>query len=342
MNSLVALVLLGQIIGCTFSHHLLPQLDCNSEEAERLAKLAVDYINEHSLHGYIQALNIIKDAHVVPRRPRGNIIFLELSLLETVCHVLDPSPLEKCTVRPQKYHAVEGDCDVKILSDEGVEKVVAVKCHSEPDSVEDVRRNCPICPILLPRNDPHVVECVEYVLHKHNEQLPEHAYEVLEISRGQHKLEPEAYYVEFAIVETNCSAKEAHDNHHDCHPKAAGEGHLGFCRATVFRSQAATEKPKDEKYESDCIIFDVKVGIPHAHLIEHHYAKNIVSPGHNNTVLDLVHSHNHTSASHETHSHEHAATVAAPVVKREAPTEASHDHTHATNLCPGKVHHFKI
>ncbi|XP_026546136.1 antihemorrhagic factor cHLP-B-like, partial [Notechis scutatus] len=338
------LVLLGQIIGCTFSHHLFTQLDCNGEEAEKLAELAVHYINEHNLHGYKQALNVIKDVHVLPRRPRGRVIFLELDVLETVCHVLDPTPVENCTVRPEHYHAVKGDCDVKLLSDEGINKVVASKCHSDPDSVEDVRRNCPKCPILIPLNDPHVVQSVEYVLHKHNEKYPNHAYEVLEISRGQHKYEPEAFYVEFAIVETNCSAQEAHDDHHDCHPKAAGEAHIGFCRATVFRSHATLEKPKDEQYESDCVIFDVKEGHSHTHLIEHHYGKNIASPGHNNTVLDLVHSHNHTSASHESHSHEHVAVpvAVAPVAKREAPTEISHDHTHATKLCPGKVHHFKV
>lgn len=67
MNSLVALVLLGQIIGCTLSHHLSPQFDCNSEEAERLGKLSVNYINEHSLHGYKHVLNIIKDVHVMER-----------------------------------------------------------------------------------------------------------------------------------------------------------------------------------------------------------------------------------------------------------------------------------
>uniref|UniRef100_A0A8C6XRB1 Cystatin fetuin-A-type domain-containing protein n=1 Tax=Naja naja TaxID=35670 RepID=A0A8C6XRB1_NAJNA len=344
MNSLVTLVLLGQIIGCTFSHHLLPQLDCNGEEAENLAELAEQYINEHNLHGYKHTLNVIKDVHVLPRRPHGKVIFLNLEFLETVCHVSDPTPIENCTVRPDYYHAVEAECDVRLLSDEDVVKVVASKCHSEADSVENVRQKCPKCPILIPLNDPHVVQSVEYVLRKYNEEHPEHVFEVLEISRGQHKYDPEAFYVEFAIVETNCSAQEAHDDHHDCHPKAAGEARAGFCRATVFRSHADLEKPKDELYESDCVIFDVKVGHSHTHLIEHHFGKNIPSPGHNNTILDLVHSHNHTSASHESNSHEHVAAteVVAPVAKREAPTAVSHDHTHATKLCPGRVHHFKV
>ncbi|KAG8136223.1 putative Antihemorrhagic factor cHLP-B protein [Naja naja] len=287
MNSLVTLVLLGQIIGCTFSHHLLPQLDCNGEEAENLAELAEQYINEHNLHGYKHTLNVIKDVHVLPRRPHGKVIFLNLEFLETVCHVSDPTPIENCTVRPDYYHAVEAEY-----------------------SVENVRQKCPKCPILIPLNDPHVVQSVEYVLRKYNEEHPEHVFEVLEISRGQHKYDPEAFYVEFAIVETNCSAQEAHDDHHDCHPKAAGEA----------------------------------VGHSHTHLIEHHFGKNIPSPGHNNTILDLVHSHNHTSASHESNSHEHVAAteVVAPVAKREAPTAVSHDHTHATKLCPGRVHHFKV
>ncbi|XP_070609827.1 antihemorrhagic factor cHLP-B-like [Erythrolamprus reginae] len=336
MNSLVALVLLGQIIGCTLSHHFTPDFDCNGEEAEKLAHQAVDYINKHNLHGYKQTLNIIEGAVKLSRRPHGEVIFLEIKVLETVCHVLDPTPLENCTVRPQHYHAVEGDCDVKILSDASASEVLFVKCHSDPDSVEDVLRHCPSCPILLPLNDHRVEECVDYVLHKHNEKLPNHAYAVLEISRGQHKHDPEAFYVEFAIVETNCTHQEVHDGHHHCHPKPLGEAHIGFCRATVFRPDDAPEKPKDENYESDCVIFDVKEGTPHTHLINHHFGKQVISAAHNNTVLDLAHSHNHTGASHESHSHEHP--VAVPLAKRTSPPGPPR----AIPLCPGKIHHFKV
>ncbi|XP_013924692.1 PREDICTED: alpha-2-HS-glycoprotein [Thamnophis sirtalis] len=167
MNSLVALVLLGQIIGCTLSHHLVPQLDCNGEEAEKLGNLAVNYINEHIIHGYKQALNIIEDIHVLPRvSTMGGKSFLVTKSIT----------------------AVEADCDVKLLSDEGVDNVVAAKCHSEPDSVEDMQKHCPKCPILLSLSDPHVVDSANYVLHKHNDKLPDHAYEVLEISRGQQKV----------------------------------------------------------------------------------------------------------------------------------------------------------
>ncbi|KAL7991029.1 hypothetical protein Chor_014459 [Crotalus horridus] len=271
MNSLVALVLLGQIIGCTFSHHLQSQVDCNGEDAEKWADMAVHYINEHNLHGYKYTNNVINEIHVLPR-------------------------------------AVGGDCDVKIIHDEGVDKVIGAKCHSDPDSVEEVRRNCPECPILLSLSDPHVINCVEYVLNKYNEKLSGHVYEVLEISRGQHKYEPEAFYVEFAIVEVNCTAEEAHDDHHHCHPNTDGENE----------------------------------GHAHSHLIEHHVGKYSTSPGHNNTVLNLIHSHNHTSASHESHSHEHMTEVPVAVAKREVPTDVPHDHIHPVKLCPGKVHHFKL
>ncbi|KAG8136224.1 putative Antihemorrhagic factor cHLP-B protein, partial [Naja naja] len=309
MNSLVTLVLLGQIIGCTFSVSLLRKFDCNGEEAEELAKVAVKFINEHNLHGYKQTLNIIKEIDVRAPRPKPNVekvVEIYLNLLETKCHVMDPTPVEKCTVRQQHEHAVEADCLVRIHRELG-NKVTGAVCYSKPGSVLKVRQNCTKCPILIPLNDPHVVQSVEYVLRKHNEQLPNHAYEVLEISRGQHQYDPEAFYVEFAIVETNCSAQEAHDDHHDCHPKAAGEAE----------------------------------GHSHSHLIEHHYGKNIASPGHNNTILDLVHSHNDTDTSNESDSLE-AVLDPELLVKTEAPAEIAHDPTKAPPVCPGRVHHFEV
>ncbi|XP_015681073.1 antihemorrhagic factor HSF-like [Protobothrops mucrosquamatus] len=338
MNSLVALLLLGQIIGCTFSHHLPSHVpvDCNGEDAEKWADLAVNYINKHNLHGYKYAVNVIKEIFVLPRNGDLVAVFLKLNLLDTECHVLDPTPVENCTVRPQHYHDVEMVCDAKIMFN--------VKTFKEdfffPDSVEDVQQKCPKCPILLPLSDPHVVDSVEYVLNKHNEKLSGHIYEVLEISRGQHKYEPEAYYVEFVIVEVNCTAQEAHDDHHQCHPYTSGEEHIGFCRATVFRSHASLEKPKDEKFESDCVIFDIKDGHAHSHLIQQHIEKNSISPEHNITILNFVHPDNHTSTSHE--SHEHVADVPVAFVKKELPTDISDHHTTPVKGCPGKVHHFRL
>uniref|UniRef100_A0A8C6XAV3 Cystatin fetuin-A-type domain-containing protein n=1 Tax=Naja naja TaxID=35670 RepID=A0A8C6XAV3_NAJNA len=100
MNFLVTLVLLGQIIGCT---SLSVEFDCNGEEAEELAKLAMQYINSHNLHGYKQTLNIIKDFAEWFQRPKM-VAEITLNVLETKCHVLDPTPVENCTVRQQHEH----------------------------------------------------------------------------------------------------------------------------------------------------------------------------------------------------------------------------------------------
>nr|Q9DGI0.1 RecName: Full=Antihemorrhagic factor BJ46a; AltName: Full=Metalloproteinase inhibitor; Flags: Precursor [Bothrops jararaca]AAG09055.1 metalloproteinase inhibitor [Bothrops jararaca] len=341
MNSLVALVLLGQIIGSTLSSQVRGDLECDEKDAKEWTDTGVRYINEHKLHGYKYALNVIKNIVVVPWDGDWVAVFLKLNLLETECHVLDPTPVKNCTVRPQHNHAVEMDCDVKIMFNvDTFKEDVFAKCHSTPDSVENVRRNCPKCPILLPSNNPQVVDSVEYVLNKHNEKLSDHVYEVLEISRGQHKYEPEAYYVEFAIVEVNCTAQELHDDHHHCHPNTAGEDHIGFCRATVFRSHASLEKPKDEQFESDCVILHVKEGHAHSHLIQQHVEKDSISPEHNNTALNFVHPHNDTSTSHE--SHEHLAEVPVAFVKKELPKDISDRHTTPVKGCPGKVHHFEL
>ncbi|KAL7991027.1 hypothetical protein Chor_014457 [Crotalus horridus] len=309
MNSLVVLVLLCQIIGSTHSYMVREEdLNCNSRAAKYRADQAVRYINEHKLHGYKQALNIIKIFHLLPPERFTTVFYLKLNLLETECHVLDPTPVENCTVRPQNNHAVEMDYDVKInFNFEFFKTEIFVKCNSTPDSVENVQRNCPECPILLPPNDPHVINSVEYVLNKHNEKLSGHVFEVLEISRGQHKYEPEAFYVEFAIVEVNCTAEEAHDDHHHCHPNTAGEDK----------------------------------GHAHSHLIQQHIGKYNISPGHNNTVLNLAHSHNDTRASQESHSDECVVECPVAFVKKEVPTHIPH-HTHPVEGCPGKVFHFQL
>lgn len=36
--------------------------------------------------------------------PNNDIIFLELDLLETKCHILDPTPLANCTIRSLAEH----------------------------------------------------------------------------------------------------------------------------------------------------------------------------------------------------------------------------------------------
>uniref|UniRef100_A0A8C4XZ60 Cystatin fetuin-A-type domain-containing protein n=1 Tax=Gopherus evgoodei TaxID=1825980 RepID=A0A8C4XZ60_9SAUR len=110
MKVLVALLLLVQLLSCKVVpfdpfQPLHPRfLDCDDPESEEAAAIAVDYINAHHHHGYKYALNSIEKIKVLRRRPTGEIFDLELDLLETVCHIVNPLPVENCTVRPLTHH----------------------------------------------------------------------------------------------------------------------------------------------------------------------------------------------------------------------------------------------
>ncbi|KAJ7324720.1 hypothetical protein JRQ81_017740 [Phrynocephalus forsythii] len=349
MRSLLALVLLGQILGCLaipppLGAHLPQLLPCDLPEVEHAANIAVNHINTHTLHGYKYVLNVIEKAKMIPRRPHGEIYFLELDLLETHCHVLSPIPASNCTVRSRNEHAVEGDCNVKMLKHEGDYKVLNVHCHSSPDSAEDLRRLCPDCPMLLPLNDAHVVGAVDKALAHFNAENNSIHYQLLEISRGQSSHMPPATFVEFAVIATNCSAQDAQDHPQDCKPLTGEHAHFGFCKASVFESNNpdAPALPKDVV---DCSVFKHQAGHSHTHLTEHHLGKKVPSPGIGHTVLNLIHSHNDTHASHESHSAELLVPAVQPVVKRAAatvPPLAPVPVAPGPQLCPGKIHFFKM
>uniref|UniRef100_A0A7M4FXY9 Alpha 2-HS glycoprotein n=1 Tax=Crocodylus porosus TaxID=8502 RepID=A0A7M4FXY9_CROPO len=193
MKALVALILLVQIAVYQANAHgpkpigpspPLGLRDCDSSEGEEAAEVAMDYINTHHKHGYKYALNRIEELRVLPRRPASEVVILELDLLETKCHVLNPLPLENCTVRELINHAIEADCDVKLLKEDGKLSVTGARCHSSPDSAEDIIKICPDCPLLIPLNDTQVVKTVELLLDQYHSTNDAY-FMLIEIARAQ-------------------------------------------------------------------------------------------------------------------------------------------------------------
>ncbi|XP_035300584.1 alpha-2-HS-glycoprotein isoform X3 [Cricetulus griseus] len=96
MKSLVLLFCLAQLWGCQSAPHNtglgFKEVACDDPEVEQVALLAVDYLNQHLLHGFSHVLNRIDKVKLWFRRPVGVVYELELDTLETTCHVLDPTP----------------------------------------------------------------------------------------------------------------------------------------------------------------------------------------------------------------------------------------------------------
>uniref|UniRef100_A0A3P9NGK3 Alpha-2-HS-glycoprotein 2 n=1 Tax=Poecilia reticulata TaxID=8081 RepID=A0A3P9NGK3_POERE len=171
----VALGLLGGI--WAQPNILLPE--CDSLEAEEAALVAQDHLNAQHTHGYKYTLNRIEEIkiHTVP--DGSNTYVMEIELLETDCHVLDPTPVANCTVRPKHLTAIEGDCDVVLKKVAGVLTVLAFKCKTE-ESREDLCRGCST---LLPLNHTQGQDFVQASLIKLNNETQNLTYSLLEIGR---------------------------------------------------------------------------------------------------------------------------------------------------------------
>ncbi|EDK97638.1 alpha-2-HS-glycoprotein, isoform CRA_c [Mus musculus] len=132
MKSLVLLLCFAQLWGCQSAPQGtglgFRELACDDPEAEQVALLAVDYLNNHLLQGFKQVLNQIDKVKVWSRRPFGVVYEMEVDTLETTCHALDPTPLANCSVRQLTEHAVEGDCDFHILKQDGQFRVILSQC----------------------------------------------------------------------------------------------------------------------------------------------------------------------------------------------------------------------
>ncbi|CAN9503149.1 unnamed protein product [Ophioblennius macclurei] len=201
MNFLRTAVALGILVAVRAQVNLRLPL-CESAEAEEAALVAQDYLNAQHTHGYKYALNRIEDIKVYSTL-EGETYVVELDLLETDCHVLDPTPLANCTVRPKHLTAVEGDCDVVLKKVGGNLTVTAFKCKTE-ESTEDL---CLGCPALLPLNDTKALDFVGVSLGTFNNITVNETFVVLEVGRMSAQLLPVGHFytVEYIVVEANCT-----------------------------------------------------------------------------------------------------------------------------------------
>ncbi|XP_051482115.1 alpha-2-HS-glycoprotein [Apus apus] len=344
MKALVALILLVQLP----IHKAAPAapptpLGCDDPESEAAAEVAVSYINGHSHHGYKFALNRIENIRVLPQGLNNDIIFLELDLLETTCHILSPTPLANCTVRSFTDHAVEGDCDIKLQKVDGQLSVLASKCHSHADSSEDVLQFCPDCPLLASLNNTEVLATVAAALQDHNSKTADTYLRLLEIGRARIQYHPvHVVSVEFAVAATNCSAAKAKADVETCQLLPDDQSNFGFCTATMV-----TKPLQDLKV--DCQLYGHQPGVTYSQPGQDTAAGMTPSvvqgfPNHN-----LRLSHNNPFASESSSSEFPSMLSAKSVAKRAAAAVAQHDKVpHPVGFvpppppCPGKVRHFKI
>ncbi|XP_054691705.1 alpha-2-HS-glycoprotein isoform X2 [Grus americana] len=276
----------------------------------------------------------------------NEIVFLELDLLETTCHILSPTPLANCTVRSFTQHAVEGDCDVKLQKLDGKLSVLASKCHSHADSSEDVLQLCPDCPLLASLNNTEVLTTVTAALNDHNSKTADAYLRLLEIGRAKIQYHPvHIVYVEFAVAATNCSAEAAKDNAEACQLLPDDQSNFGFCTATM-----ATQP--SQNLQVDCQLYGHQPGVTYFQPGQVTSAGLVPSVVQGFTNHNLRLSHNSPFASESSSSEFPTSMLSAKSVAKRAVAEvAQHDKVPRPvgfvpppppPPCPGKIRHFKI
>ncbi|XP_051555256.1 alpha-2-HS-glycoprotein-like [Myxocyprinus asiaticus] len=329
---------------------------CDSPEAEAAALVAQDFLNAQHTHGYKYALNQIDKIKIISKPGEADTYLLELDLLETTCHVLDPTPVGQCPVRQKQFTAVEADCDFALSNTTQGLSVVAFKCKTETESTEDL---CLGCPLLIPLNDTDGIQLIEASLDGFNKNHTLNTkFALFEIGRMASQVVSggNMYFAEYGIIGTNCTS---HDDD-ICIPQNHTVAVHGFCLA---QGSAKLNKVDCNIFKTQVVDPATNATVPVQQLLHAHTS----GPHHNPTIHGLKH-HKLTTlhdpaasgllSAESAESAEIVVPKEAPVVKREVAaseglaTDVTADATVAEKtpiplqsmptvpICPGKKKHF--
>lgn len=224
--AVLSLLLVGSWAQLLLPNVTLPT--CDSPEAQAATQVALDFINAQNTHGYKYALNQIEDIKIITTADGTQTYMLELELLETKCHVLDPTPAAQCAVRTKVETAVEADCDVALSKTAGVMSVVAFKCKTETETPDSDLGPCLGCSSLIPFNDTDAALLVKASLDIFNKNNTFNSvFTLFEVGRLSSQVVSGGVKMsaEYAIIETNCTTSDEAD----CVPLNHTVARHGFC-----------------------------------------------------------------------------------------------------------------
>nr|XP_020476557.1 antihemorrhagic factor cHLP-B-like [Monopterus albus] len=211
--------------------------DNNSTAA---ARLAMHHINEHHNHGYKFQLSETQ-GYKAEKVDEVKLIELQLNLLETRCHVVNPKHFEDCETRSEGERAVKANCTVMMTVKNGDAKVTKYECDTRQAKTNfEMAMICPDCPVLLALNTSEGLQSANEAVRKINQNTTNKHYYILQevgrIQAGYIPMKGMYYYVEFAIVETHCPmgsriVPEA------CKPLCPERAHHALCQSTYSRDE---------------------------------------------------------------------------------------------------------
>ncbi|XP_041913149.1 alpha-2-HS-glycoprotein 1 [Alosa sapidissima] len=227
---------------------------CTEKDKEAAAKVAEHFINHHHHRGFKFRVDKITSAKAENKGTPHCQLLLELALGETKCHIIDPKPLEKCEIREFHDTQVKSTCSVTVKETDGKAIVEKYSCKTDAVPAEELNRQCPDCPSLIPLHDPQGLDSVRSAVKKFNEEKKQDKYfRLMEIGRmsTQWMFMGQSIFADFAIVETNCSADVKPEDQDDCLTLCDDEAHHGLCESTLLGNG---------EVDVQCTIFDIQNG----------------------------------------------------------------------------------
>ncbi|RXN24455.1 antihemorrhagic factor cHLP-B-like protein [Labeo rohita] len=255
------LVILAALVSALHGASLPAETDVEykcQKDQDKIATLEAErFINGHHRHGY-KFKFVSQDSRSADEKKDPCDVILGITLEETECHIVNPKPLDQCKARMESETKVTAKCNVTISSVEGKAAVKRYICDTEPGSHEMLVKKCPDCPSLLPLHDPKALESVKTALQKFNKQSNHKSYfKLMEVGRisTQWMFSGQSYFAQFAIMETNCTNKEAPQKEEACKALCWDQARYGFCKS----SKVGTEEPEVEceLYEAQDINQDI-------------------------------------------------------------------------------------
>uniref|UniRef100_A0A8C1FRT5 Alpha-2-HS-glycoprotein 1 n=1 Tax=Cyprinus carpio carpio TaxID=630221 RepID=A0A8C1FRT5_CYPCA len=249
------LVILAALVSALHAASLLTGTDvvykCQKDQDKIATLEAESFINDHHRHGY-KFKFVSQDSRSAEKKTDPCEVVLGITLEETECHIVNPKPLDQCETRKETQTKVTAKCNVTVSSVEGKAAVKRYICDTEPASHEILVTKCPDCPGLLPLHDPKGLESVKTALQKFNKESDHKSYfKLMEVGRisTQWMFSGQSFFSQFAIMETNCTNKEAPQNEESCKALCGEKARYGFCKST----KVGIEEP-----EVECEIYEAK------------------------------------------------------------------------------------
>ncbi|XP_039667101.1 antihemorrhagic factor cHLP-B-like [Perca fluviatilis] len=137
MKGFHIVVLLSSAVLLVSAAPALELVTCTAESEAAAARLAMHRINENHRHGYKFRLQEIQ-GNKGEKTDDGCNLELQLNLLETVCHVVNPKHFEDCQIRGEAGRAVMANCTVKMSVKNNDANVTKYECDTR--QVKPTRR----------------------------------------------------------------------------------------------------------------------------------------------------------------------------------------------------------